>query len=394
MRGKSSMTNRPDIFRTAKKIVVKVGSGVLTKPDGLDRERVEALAAQICRLAQDRRQVVLVSSGAVASGRAKVGLPMRPGNMPEKQAAAALGQAGLVQAYEESFAHYGRLAAQILLTADDLTHRERYINIQNTFNTLLEWNVIPVVNENDTVSTNELRFGDNDNLAAMLTNLLGAELLINLTNVNGVLDGDPRVNPQARRIPLVEQVSPELLQLSSAQPGAVGMGGMFSKVRAAEKAARCGAHTIVANGLMKGILDRLHAGEDLGTLFTPKRAPLTSRKHWIAFTASQDGELTVDQGAVAPLTVGGKSLLAVGISKVRGSFPSGGTVRVLGPDQRILGVGISNYSSRELEQIKGLHSGEIHELLGDETKDEVIHRDNLAIFGAEEEENVACLFNR
>ena len=388
------MTSRPDIFRAARTIVVKVGSGVLTRPDGLDRERVEALAAQICRLAKNGRQVVLVSSGAVASGRAKAGRPMHYVNMPEKQAAAALGQAGLVQAYEESFANYGRLAAQILLTADDLTHRRRYTNIQNTFNTLLDWKVIPVVNENDTVSTAELRFGDNDNLAAMLTNLLGAELMINLTNVDGVLDGDPRTDPRARRIPLVEQVSPELLQLSSAQPGAVGMGGMFSKVRAAEKAARCGAHTIVANGLMKGILDRLSAGEELGTLFTPRNTPLTSRKHWIAFTASQDGELMVDQGAVRPLTHGGKSLLPVGISRVKGSFPAGVAVRVLGPDQSILGVGISNYSSSDLELIKGLHTGEIHEVLGDEIKDEVIHRDNLVIFGAEGEESVECLLNR
>jgi glutamate 5-kinase len=350
--------DRADIIQSSRRVVVKVGSGVLTTPRGLDRQRVELLAGQIARLASGGRQVVLVSSGAVASGWAKVGLTKRPRKMPELQAAAALGQAGLMQAYEEAFSRHGRVVAQMLLTAGDLCLRRRYTNVKNTFSTLLDWKVLPIVNENDTVSPAELRFGDNDNLAAMLTNLLGAELFINLTNVDGVLDADPRENPKAKRIGVVGKVEPELIRACSGQPNTLGMGGILSKVRAADKASRCGTHTIVANGMVDGILDRLSQGEDLGTLFLPRPriSQLGSRKHWIAFTAMQDGDVVVDEGAVQPLTAGGKSLLAVGIREVHGEFPHGGTLKIYGPGETLLGVGISNYSSRDLRRIKGLQS--------------------------------------
>ena len=386
--------DRAELIASSRRIVVKVGSGVLTTPQGLDRRRVGLLAGQLARLAGGRRQVVLVSSGAVASGRAKT--PLAPGHelrLHEKQAAAALGQASLMQAYEDAFANLGLQAAQVLLTASDLTDRHRYLNARNTLYTLLDWGVIPVVNENDTVSVAEIKLGDNDNLAAMLTNLLGAELMINLTNVDGILDADPRRNPGARRIPLVEKVDAQLLQAASSQPGAVGLGGILSKVRAADKVARCGAHTIVANGLVDDILDRLAAGEDLGTLFLPRGKRLRGRKHWIAFTAHQDGELVVDEGAVRPLTEQGKSLLPAGIREVRGSFQAGSAVRVLGPGDCILGVGISNYPSRDIELIKGLRSDQIAGRLGRKDYDEVIHRDNLVVFGLDEEESLACLLN-
>ncbi len=382
---------RAELIHNCQRLVVKVGSGVLTNPQGLNVARVRSLAGQLARLAAGDRQVLLVTSGAVASGRAKVGLPAESLTIPQKQAAAALGQAGLMQAYEEAFAVHGRLVAQVLLTADDLRDRRRYENARNTLYTLLGWGVIPVVNENDTVAVQEIKLGDNDNLAAMLTNLLGAQMLINLTNVDGVLDADPRVEPRAKRIPVVERVEADLLKAASTQPGAVGLGGIFSKVRAADKVARCGAHTIVANGTMEGVLDRLAAGEDLGTLFLPHTAPLSSRKHWIAFAAAQAGELLVDEGAVRPLVEGGKSLLAAGIREVRGDFAAGQAVRVLGPGEVILGVGLSGYDSGELEQIKGLRSHQIEERLGYKDSDEVIHRDNLVVFDLEEEEEVACL---
>ncbi len=372
-------------------MVVKVGSGVLTGPEGLDRRRVTILAGQLARLASGGRQVVLVSSGAVASGRGKLGLMGQALTIPQKQAAAALGQASLVQAYEEAFAPHGRQVAQVLLTAADLRRRARWDNARNTFFTLLDWNVIPIVNENDTVAVAEIKLGDNDNLAAMLTNLLGASLLVNLTNVDGVLDDDPRVNPDARLIPVVERVEAELLQSASAQPGAVGLGGIFSKVRAADKVARCGAHTIVANGTRDDVLDAIAAGQEVGTLFLPHPSRLTSRKHWIAFAAAQAGELVVDEGAVRPLVERGKSLLAAGVRQVHGDFSAGQAVRVLGPGDVILGVGLTNYSSGELEAIKGLHSPEIAARLGREDAPEVIHRDDLVVFDLDEEEEVACL---
>ncbi|MFH1033937.1 MAG: glutamate 5-kinase [Pseudomonadota bacterium] len=386
-------SDRAELITSCRRLVVKVGSAVLAGPEGLDRRRVGLLAAQVSRLAGPERQVLLVSSGAVATGRAKLGLLGAKLTTPQKQAAAALGQAGLMQAYEEAFEAHGQKVAQVLLTASDLRQRGRYENARNTLFTLLDWGVIPVVNENDTVAVEGLKLGDNDNLAALLTNLLGAELLIILTNVDGLMDSDPRVNPAARRIPLVEKVEADLLKAASSQPGSVGLGGVLSKVRSADKVARCGAYTIVANGLNDDVLDGLAAGADLGTLFRPRSARLTSRKHWIAFAADQAGEILVDEGAVRPLVEKGKSLLAVGIRDVRGDFSAGQAVRVLGPGEVILGVGLSAYASQDLRKIMGLRSDQFEARLGHKDSDEVIHRDDLVIFDWEEEEEVACLLN-
>jgi glutamate 5-kinase len=387
--------DRGELIANSRRVVVKVGSGVLTSQgQGLDWDRVRLLAGQLARLAVDGRQVLLVSSGAVASGRAKAGLPLdHELTVNEKQAVAALGQAGLMQAYEEAFEDHGKKVAQVLLTAADLRSRPRFVNARSTLYTLLDWGVIPIVNENDTVSVAEIKLGDNDNLAAMLTNLLGAELMINLTNVDGILDADPRQKPDAMRIPLVEKVDAGLLSAASAQPGAAGLGGILSKVRAADKVARCGAHTIVANGLVDDILDRLRAGEDLGTLFLPRNAPLNSRKHWIAFAAAGGGEVVVDEGAVTPLVERGKSLLAAGVREVRGDFNPGSAVKVLGPGDCILGVGLCNYSSGDLRSVMGLRSEQIASRLEREQADEVIHRDNLVVFDLDEEESVACLLS-
>jgi glutamate 5-kinase len=385
--------NRAELIRASARVVVKVGSGVLTGPQGLDTARVAELAGQIARLAREGRQVVLVSSGAVASGAAKVAPGFVPSSIPEKQAAAAMGQSRLMQAYEDAFAAHGIKVAQVLLTGADLRRRKRYLNARNTLFTLLGWGVIPIINENDTVAVAEIKLGDNDNLAATLTNLLGADLLINLTNVEGILDADPRANPGAQRIPRVEKVTPELLKAASAQPGSVGRGGVLSKVKAAEKAARCGAATIVANGKVDGILDQLTAGDDRGTLFLPHAERLTRRKAWIAFDSEPAGEVLVDEGAVRPLCEGGKSLLAAGVRAVRGSFLAGAAVRVLGPGEVVIGVGLTNYASEELEKIKGLHSDQIGGRLGYKDYDEVIHRDNLVVFDLEDEESVACLLS-
>lgn len=389
------LMNRTEIFKSARRIIVKVGSGVLTAGGhGLDLERVRLLGGQIARLRQTGREVILVSSGAIASGKAQAG-KNELNTIPEKQAAAALGQSRLIQEYETVLEDCGVKVAQVLLTAGDLRSRHRYLNVRNTINTLLSWGVLPVINENDTVAVDEIKLGDNDNLAAMLTNLLDAQLMINLTNVDGILDADPRANPGAKRITVVEKVGSALLNSASAQPGAVGRGGIFSKVKAADKVARCGAFTIVANGLVDDVLDRISAGDDVGTLFLPRTARLSSRKHWIAFAACQNqtGEVLVDQGAVAPITQRGKSLLAAGVTTVRGKFGPGGAVKVIGPDGNTLAVGLSNYSSVDLERIKGLHSDEVEDLLGQEFFEEVIHRDNLVVFGPDEGENLECLLN-
>jgi glutamate 5-kinase len=374
-------------------VVVKVGSGVLTGRQGLDIARVADLAGQIARLRARGLQVVLVSSGAIATGAAHLRPGFTPSSIPEKQAAAAMGQARLMQAYEDAFAPHGVKVAQVLLTGGDLRRRKRYLNARNTLITLLGWGVLPIINENDTVAVAEIKLGDNDNLAATLTNLLGVDLLINLTNVNGVMDADPRENPQAKRIPLVEKVTPKLLKAASSLPGAVGRGGVLSKVKAADKAGRCGAHTIVADGTRAGVIDELSAGEDLGTLFLPRSERLTRRKAWIAFDSEAVGELVVDEGAVRPLCEGGKSLLAAGIRQVRGDFLGGAAVRVVGPGEVVLGVGLTNYSSEELAAIKGLRSQEIESRLGYKDYDEVIHRDNLVVFDLEDEESVACLLS-
>jgi glutamate 5-kinase len=374
-------------------VVVKVGSGVLTGRQGLDIARVADLAGQIARLRARGLQVVLVSSGAIATGAAHLRPGFTPSSIPEKQAAAAMGQARLMQAYEDAFAPHGVKVAQVLLTGGDLRRRKRYLNARNTLITLLGWGVLPIINENDTVAVAEIKLGDNDNLAATLTNLLGVDLLINLTNVNGVMDADPRENPQAKRIPLVEKVTPKLLKAASSLPGAVGRGGVLSKVKAADKAGRCGAHTIVADGTRAGVIDELSAGEDLGTLFLPRSERLTRRKAWIAFDSEAVGELVVDEGAVRPLCEGGKSLLAAGIRQVRGDFLGGAAVRVVGPGEVVLGVGLTNYSAEELAAIKGLRSQEIESRLGYKDYDEVIHRDNLVVFDLEDEESVACLLS-
>ncbi len=365
--------------RRIRRLVVKVGSQVLTAEEGLNLEVIAALARQIEDILGRGTQVILVSSGAVASGVRKIGLPGRPEELPRRQAAAAVGQAGLIMEYEKAFERYGRLVAQILLTSEDLSSRKRYLNARNTLNTLLEWGIVPVINENDTVSVEEIRLGDNDNLAAMITLLMDADLLIVLSDIDGLYDQDPRRNPSARLIPEVRAGHRQLERAAGDLPGELGTGGMRSKLSAARKVNTAGVPFVLARGTEESVLTRILAGEPLGTYFAPRAGRLARRKCWIAFSLKPRGSLGIDAGAVNALVRQGKSLLASGITVVRGEFAVGAPVTISGPDGEEIGVGLVNYSAADIRRILGLHSRHIRQVLGEKPYDEVIHRDNLAV---------------
>jgi glutamate 5-kinase len=281
---------RKDILQPVKRAVIKIGSGVLTTKEGLNLNVINALSEDICRLMEKRRlEIILVSSGAIASGIKKIGLSQRPQSISQQQAIAAIGQSTLMLAYEKAFKKYGRKVAQVLVTRDDLTNRMRYLNTRNTLFTLLNWKVIPIINENDTVVVDEIKFGDNDNLSAMMANLSGANIVINLTNIDGLFDDDPRRNKDAHLISLVEKVTNKIEKIASSIPGSLGKGGMESKVQAARDVAICGIPTIIANGLKQNIIGKIFGGKEEGTLFLPQPTPMRSRKHWIAFTKSPKG---------------------------------------------------------------------------------------------------------
>jgi glutamate 5-kinase len=368
-------------LRRARRIVVKVGSGVLTR-DGRVRTRVFGdLARQLSALCDQGREVVLVSSGAIAMGSRELGWSHPGRSIPEKQAAAAVGQISLFETYRRRFARRGRRVAQILLTRSGLQDRERFLNARHTFQTLIELGVVPVVNENDTVATEEIRFGDNDNLSATVVNLVGAELLVIATDVDG-LYVEPPV-PDAPRPPLydvVERITPEIERAAAGSSRAFGRGGMTTKLEAARAAARCGASTVLCNGHTRDSLLRVAAGETIGTLF-PMGDRLASRKHWLAFTARERGALVVDDGAVAALVERGKSLLPAGIREVRGKFGIGDPVACVDARGREIARGLSAYSSEAIQRIAGLSTRKIEPVLGYSNGDEVIHRDDLVLVG-------------
>jgi glutamate 5-kinase len=374
------MTDNPrSCFYDVKRAVVKVGSNVLTTADGLNLDVITALARQVHDLMKKNIEIIIVSSGAMASGVKKIGLPGRPNEIPKRQAVAAIGQAGLILEYETAFARFDRKVAQILLTSDDLNHRRRYLNSRNTINTLLSWNVIPVINENDTVMVEEIKLGDNDNLSAMITLLMDAGILINLTDIDGLFDRDPRKFPEAILVPVVSTIGKDIVKLASDIPGTLGTGGMLSKIQAAKKVSSAGIPMIIANGKESDILLRLFKGEAIGTFFIPKKKKLASRKCWIAFTLKPKGKLKIDRGAEKALFEGGKSLLPGGIREVEGEYGVGAPVLVVSESNEILGTGLVNYSASEIERIMGLRSSKIKELLGYQPYDEVIHRDNMVI---------------
>lgn len=378
-----SNVERRNLLEGCRRIVVKVGSAVLTTPQGLNRVVIHRLSDQIAELRDQGRDVIIVSSGAIASGVKKLGLAQKPKAIPMKQAAAALGQSFLMQAWEEAFNKFDILVAQILLTAGDLADRKRYINAKNTIETLLEWRVIPVINENDTVAVDELKFGDNDQLAVLIAGLVSADLIVNLTITDGLYTCDPATNPEARLIPTVHSVDRSLLSCASKQTSNVGTGGMISKLLAARKALSIGIPMIIARGTERDVLLRLFSGENLGTLFVPHGRIYHGKKIWLAHLPQPKGDLILDAGAVKALLQGGKSLLPVGIKEVRGTFEEGSPVRCLDEKGRVIAVGLTNYRSDEIEKIKGHHTSDIETLLGYCHSEEVIHRDNLAVITEE-----------
>ena len=364
----------------AQRWVVKIGSALLTADGrGLDRAAMAVWVEQMVALHAAGVELVLVSSGAVAAGMSRLGWSARPSAIHELQAAAAVGQMGLVQAWESSFGEHGKHTAQILLTHDDLSDRKRYLNARSTLRTLVELGVIPVINENDTVVTDEIRFGDNDTLAALVANLVEADLLVILTDRDGMFDADPRNNPDAQLISEARADDPALDAVAGGTGGALGRGGMQTKLRAARLAARSGAHTVIVGGRIVRVLDRLKAGELLGTLLLPERGLLAARKQWLAGHLQTRGSLTLDDGAVQALLRGHKSLLPVGVKQVQGSFRRGEMVVCLAPDGAEVARGLANYSAVEAQKIIGQSSDVIEQLLGYVDEPELIHRDNLIL---------------
>jgi glutamate 5-kinase len=371
--------DRKKYLKDVKRAVIKIGSGVLTRKNGLNLNLIDDLATEICRLHKKGIEIILVSSGAIAAGLKKAGLSKRPSSLSHMQALAAMGQSTLVNSYEEAFSRHGAKAAQILLTRDDLTHRQRYLNARNTLLTLLAWRVIPIINENDTVVVDEIKFGDNDNLSAMITNLTESQLLVNLTNIEGLYDKDPRLHADAKLINTVEKVDRKIARLASTIPGFLGTGGMATKITAAKNVALGGIPCIIANGLKPNILKDIFSGKGTGTFFLPENVSLSSKKQWIAFTKTPKGELVVDAGAEKALQENGKSLLPSGIHDVQGKFTMGDSVVIRNKNNEIIAVGIVNYSSGDLLKIRGSKTCEIESILGYRHDDEVIHRDNLIL---------------
>lgn len=373
-------TARRDFLKRINSVVIKVGSAVLADEDGLNLEVINSLCRQVSELKKQGKKITLVSSGAIAAGQGKMpGLP-RPRTVPEKQAMAAIGQSRLMQVYEDAFDAYGFAVAQVLVTREGLVPRHRYVNAKNTIRTLHEWGVIPIINENDTVATEELQFTDNDALAALMVNVADSEALICLSDIDGLYDGDPRDNPSARLIPQVKRVDESIMQLAGDTPGRAGRGGMRSKLESARMVTACGIPMIVAAGRSPDIILRIFDGEEVGTLFLPRdRRRLKGRKPWIAFTLARKGSVFIDSGAEHALVVDRKSLLAVGIKRVSGKFDAGDCLSVINPQGEEIAVGVTNYSSDELEKICGCRSGKICKIVGHEGQTEVIHRDNLVI---------------
>ena len=372
---------RRQLLSDCRTVVVKVGSRVLSQHDGhLDLDQVEHLATQLCTLADGGKQVVLVSSGAVASGIAKLGLGERPRDLARLQAVASVGQAHLIQAYEGHFSKRGRHVAQLLLVAGDLDDRERYLNVRNTLTSLIDLGVIPIVNENDVVAVDELltTFGDNDRLAAMVTGLFTKPALIILSDVDGLYDADPDLDA-SNVIPRVAQIDEQTLNLAGHSKSGVGKGGMASKVRAAQVVVQSGAAAIIAGGRVPNVLTRLMAGEELGTIFLPQARGLTPRKRWIGFSAQAAGSVVVDEGAANVLHSRGPSLLAIGIVDVSGEFHKGDVISIRSIDGAEIAKGLSNYSAAELRLIKGLRSPKIADVLGHCPYEEVVHRDNMTV---------------
>ncbi len=371
---------RQTLFDKARRIVVKVGSAVLTDEDGVDQRVVDNLADELSFLQESGREVLLVSSGAVAAGKKKIHLDRFPVHgIKEKQALAAIGQSCLMEKYDKAFGRNAKQIAQVLLTHDDLANRDRYLNIRNTLLTLLRFGVIPIINENDTVSVEELRFGDNDNLAALITNLIEADMLICLTDVLGLYDGDPALSEQARPVYTVAEITPQIEAMVGNTKSLQGTGGMLSKLKAAQKVAQRGGSSFIGPGKKKHVLQKLFSGELVGTFFLPSKEKIQSRKHWIRHVLRSKGSIYVDDGAKHALVKGGKSLLPSGIIKLEGVFGVGEPVYLVSENGDKIAMGLVNYDSADIAQICGVHTDQIEKILGFKDSDEVIHRDNMVL---------------
>lgn len=368
------------VLKDARRLVVKVGSGLVTNQgQGLDHAALTRWAEQIAQLRQTGREVVLVSSGAIAEGMQRLGWKKRPHALHELQAAAAVGQMGLIEVYESCFRRHGLLTSQILLTHEDLADRKRYLNARSTLRTLLGLGVIPVINENDTVAIDEIRFGDNDTLAALVTNLIEASVLVILTDQAGLYDGDPRQNAAAVLISEARADDPGLEAVAGGAGSHIGLGGMYTKVLAARRAARSGAHTVIASGHEENVLLRLAAGERIGTQLLARRATLAARKQWLADHLQVRGTLRLDAGAAKALKAGGKSLLPIGVHEAGGDFARGEAVSCLDEAGREIARGLVNYNAAETRRILRTPSHEIEAKLGYVDEPELIHRDNLVL---------------
>ena len=371
---------RPINQQDLKKIVVKVGTSTLTYKTGkINLGNMEKLVRELADLKNQDKDIILVSSGAVGAGIGKLGLKKKPVSIQEKQAVAAVGQGVLIQFYEKLFAEYGHTIAQVLLTREDMENRMRYLNSRNTLLHLFKYGAIPIINENDTISTEEIEFGDNDKLSALVATLVDADLLVLLTDIDGLYTANPRLDPSAKCISLVQEISPELKSVAGATAEMMAKGGMITKLEAAEIAMSAGIDMVIADGREKNILRRILSGEPTGTLFCAQGGHLRSRKRWIAFAQKVKGTITIDQGAEQALKIQGKSLLPIGIIHISGDFNRGETVGILGSQGQEIARGLVNYSSMELKQIIGCKTVEVNNILGYACAEEVVHRDNLVL---------------
>jgi glutamate 5-kinase len=367
-------------LQTARRIVVKVGTSTLTHSSGkLNINRMEMLVRQLADLRNQNREVVLVTSGAVGVGLGRLGLTERPATIVQRQALAAIGQGLLMQVYEKLFAEYGQTVAQILLTRSDISDRKRYLNARNTILALLNYQVIPIINENDTVATEELKIGQNDALSALVAGLIEADLLVLLSDIDGLYTADPKKSKNAQLIPLVSEITPEILSMAGGAGSLFGTGGMITKLEAARMATAAGTSMVLMNGSEPSRIQQIFTGKPVGTVFLSSPTVVSSRKRWIAYGPQVVGELVIDSGAEQALIKQGKSLLPSGIIKINGNFEEGDLVKIVNTERIELGRGLTNYGSEQLQKIIGKKCAEIEKLLGFKNADEVVHRDNLTI---------------
>ncbi len=373
--------NRQEHLQNLKRVIVKVGTSTITHSNGLlNLNKIEKIVRQITNVHNKDLEIVLVTSGAIGAGMGKLGLKTRPKTIPRKQAAAAVGQGVLLHMYEKLFAEYGKTVAQILLTKEDILNRKRFLNARNTFFTLFKQGVIPIVNENDAIVVDEIKFGDNDTLSAMVASLVEADLLILLSDIDGLYDSDPRVNKDAKLISNIFEITDDIKKFADGAGTNLGTGGMVTKIKSAEIAIAAGVSMVIVNGSFHNVINDVLEGKDIGTFFVADQHPMHSKKQWITFNTLIKGEITVDDGAKKALTEYRKSLLPAGISSIEGLFEKGDIVSIIDSSGVEIARGITNYNSPEIEKIMGLKTSLIEEKIGYKNYDEVVHADNLVVF--------------